>query len=159
MKKPCQKCELWKTRKRIIEGRGTDNPDILFIIEYPEASDEVSGQALSGPTGNFFEKLLSQVEIASYYILPIVSCRNTDGNSPHPAQVLACSSRFLGSVRDLSPKKVVFLGKEALRWYKKEFHGAVQIMNPVAVYLSGEMRSPYLLTFIRQLKEVRKGVL
>lgn len=158
MKKLCSKCGLSKIRKRIITSRGYGDPDIAFIIEYPEPSDDLTGKALSGPVGRMFDSLLIRTGISGYTIVPIVRCRTEEGESPEASQVLACSSKFLEEIRRISPKRTVFLGKNAYRWYNKEFHVPRQIMHPSAVFLSGEMRSPYLLTFLRQLQEVKKGI-
>lgn len=158
MKKPCRKCFLCEKRKRIVEASGSDEPDVVFIIEVPEPSDDVTGKILSGPSGNLFRKLLTLSGIVNYRVIPIVACRLPYGVDLKPESVIACSSRFLNDIRSVHPKVFVFFGKESFRWYKREFASSRIVLHPAVVYLSGGERSPYILTVLQQLTDIKEVI-
>jgi DNA polymerase len=168
----CRKCNLSKIRKRNckpVVGRGSIPADILFIGEAPGRSEEVFGVPFVGQAGKFFDTMLHDTlqlikkEYISefkftYYITNSVLCRPSDFTSgenrePKSLEVLSCMNHIINIASYAQPKLVIFLGKIAEKFYKREFKDYTMIYHPAYFIRGGGKFHPHYLSQIRKLSE------
>jgi len=56
----CTNCQLHKTRKQVVVGRGTIPADILFIGEAPGISEDTIGLAFIGEGGKLLDYMIQE---------------------------------------------------------------------------------------------------
>lgn len=156
----CKSCKLKDFRKYVVPGKGDIPADILFLGEAPGRSENVIGLPFEGVSGKFLHRMIRQaarltqrninkiIPIPSYYITNIILCRPCDslqsGNrKPLSYEVLACKSNLSSIISLVNPKIVVFIGKEALKYYKNEFSNFVTITHPSALLRTGGQGSVF----------------
>ena len=57
----CTRCDLCKTRKKVVFARGTIPCDVLFIGDSPGHSEDVIGKPFVGPAGKLLNAMLEDV--------------------------------------------------------------------------------------------------
>ena len=112
----CFDCGLCKNRTTPIVGNGNLNsPDIMFIGPAPDAQDDKSGQAFSGPAGELLTKM---VEAMGYkredvFLTNTCKCRTPNDRAPTMKEMTACSRFLEEQVKIVRPKSIVVLGEHA----------------------------------------------
>lgn len=170
--KMCPGCDLQAHKRKQVIGRGSIPAKILFIGEGPGKTEDLLGEAFVGPSGHLLEQMLKEaaeeawIRVPSYYITNTVMCRpwiwneNRDdygqGREPKKQEVLACMPNVMEVARVVKPKIVVFIGRIAESYYKKEFPGAIRITHPAFHLRYGGRASPTYLQDIRTLSEIFK---
>ena len=162
IQKQCNRCNLAKFRKKIVQGRGSIPADILFIGESPGKAENITGRAFTGRSGKLLNSMIKDAAPSlklSYYITNIVFCRPTDSKhgdnrEPTSEEVLACYPNLNNLIQRVKPKQIIFIGKISEGYYKKEFPDAITIQRPSFLLRQGGKASAYYLTNIRILSEV-----
>lgn len=163
----CKKCGLYKTRRNVVIGEGAVPCDILFIGEAPGKSENLRGKPFIGIAGKIFRQALKDVEVKlgapfpSHYITNTVACRPCDekfgdNRQPTKIEVLACKPRVLEIAVLCMPTVIIFLGKVAETYYKKDFPGAYILAHPSRIARLGGTESPTYRMFVRQLHDALK---
>ena len=72
----CKKCDLCKTRKNSVPGKGNKNAQVIFVGEAPGRTEDINGEPFVGSSG---KKLTTALENAGLtrdmvYITNIVKC-------------------------------------------------------------------------------------
>jgi len=172
--KLCPGCRLKEHRRKQVIGRGSVPAKILFIGEGPGKTEDLLGDPFVGPSGNLLEQMLqdasaiSRTSLPSYYITNTVLCRpwiwkESDpdfgqGREPTKQEVLACMPNVLHIARIVKPKLVIFVGRVAESYYRKEFPGSIRITHPAAHLRYGGKTSPFYMQDIRTLSEVFRSI-
>lgn len=123
----CKKCELHKSRYRIVLGRGTVPSEILICGEAPGTSEDSSGSPFDGPAGFVFNQIMDRAipSNISYGITNLICCIPVDeeGNKteePGDSHIVACSSRLEEFIRVCDEgeklKFIVTVGNHARDW-------------------------------------------
>src|SRR5262249_33120057 len=60
----CPRCDLSRTRRRVVFGSGPPTARLAVIGEGPAEADERSGQPFSGPSGHLLERWLGALGLA-----------------------------------------------------------------------------------------------
>lgn len=113
----CNKCELARTRTKVVFGEGKAVcPDICFIGEAPGAQEDESGRPFVGPAGQMLTKIIEAMGYSreTVYIANAVNCRPPGNRPPEKAELAACHEFLLGQFRAVRPKIVVALGASAV---------------------------------------------
>lgn len=163
----CRRCDLHKTRRNVVIGRGSIPAEILFLGEAPGKSEDMIGEPFIGAAGKLLDEIivnavrLSESGIKPYYITNTVMCRPTDSivgdnRAPAPHEIAACASHVMTIFKIIHPKIVVFVGKVAERFYKKEFSNNITILHPAFILRQGGKNSPLFLQTSRVLSEIIK---
>lgn len=167
----CYQCGLYATRRGIVIGKGSVPADILFIGEAPGKSEDVLGVPFVGASGKLLDELLEEARKlavvnnnietrnVSYYVTNTVLCRPTDSKGgdnrePLPVEVAACAHNIMNIYKCISPKIVIFVGKVAQKYYKKEFTVNASIMHPSFILRQGGKNSPFFLHTARILSGI-----
>lgn len=128
----CGKCKLHKTRKRVVSNFGSNEADVLVILDYPSNVDETLGTLFSGKVKLLFKKMLMEASqalgkpVPGFYVTAILKCRptdkkNGDSREPKTQEILACAPQFFSSLSVNPYKCVFFVGKLVDKFYRKEF--------------------------------------
>ena len=171
----CTSCDLSKTRKNVVVGKGNEEAHIVIIGEGPGEQEDIMGLPFVGRAGKMLDTALASVDIdplVDCYITNIVKCRPPDNRKPNPLEVEACMPWLSEQINLLRPKIIVLAGSTAVQsflgikepiskirgqWIEKNnikympiFHPSYLLRNP-----SKEKGKPKWLTW-QDLKKVKK---
>lgn len=170
--KRCPGCRLKGHARNQVIGKGSVPASLLFIGEGPGKTEDLLGEPFVGPSGNLLELMLKDASAMvrtsppSYYITNTVLCRpwiwnekDPDyghGREPTKQEVLACMPNVIAVSRIVKPKLVIFIGRIAEKYYKKEFPDSLRITHPAFHLRYGGKASPTYMQDVRILSEVFK---
>lgn len=128
----------------------------LFLDNYKGNNLDMSTLSVRSYGGSWFTKAI--ILMPTYYITNIVLCRPCDENDekrePLSHEVLACMYNVKNIITRVQPKIIVFVGKEAERYYKDEYPDGVRITHPAALLRTGGVCSPFYNINIRILNSI-----
>ncbi len=110
----CCKCDLAKTRTKLVFGVGNENAKVLFIGEGPGANEDLQGEPFVGRGGQLLDKFLAAVDLdrnKNIYIANMVKCRPPQNRDPSPEEQNLCIGWLREQTRLLRPKIIVCLGR------------------------------------------------
>ena len=171
----CTSCNLSKTRKNVVVGKGNESAHIVIIGEGPGEQEDITGLPFVGRAGKMLDTALSSVDIdplKDCYITNIVKCRPPNNRKPSAAESEACMPWLNEQVNLLKPKIIILAGSTAVQsflginepiskirgqWIEKDnikympiFHPSYLLRNP-----SKNKGKPKWLTW-QDLKKVKK---
>ncbi len=153
----CQKCELGKTRTKLVFGTGVENAEVMFIGEGPGENEDLQGEPFVGRGGQLLDKFLTAVDLdrkKNIYIANMVKCRPPKNRDPLPEEQEACIGWLREQVRLMRPKIIVCLGRiSAQKLIDKNFrvtkqHG--QFVERGGILMMGTFHPAALLRNPRQ---------
>ena len=171
----CVSCNLSKTRKNVVVGKGNESAHVVIIGEGPGEQEDITGLPFVGRAGKMLDTALSSVDIdplKDCYITNIVKCRPPNNRKPSAAESEACMPWLNEQVNLLKPKIIILAGSTAVQsflginepiskirgqWIEKDnikympiFHPSYLLRNP-----SKNKGKPKWLTW-QDLKKVKK---
>lgn len=116
----CARCDLCKTRKGVVMGRGDRQGDWLMLASSPSRLEEREGRALPGEQGKLLDNMLKAIEVdagSDVYITHLLKCRPLDEAGqervPTESECAACRPYFDRELALLQPRTIVTLGSMA----------------------------------------------
>ena len=116
----CARCDLCKTRKGVVMGRGDRQGAWLMLASSPSRLEEREGRALPGEQGKLLDNMLKAIEVdagSDVYITHLLKCRPLDEAGqerlPTEAESAACRPYFERELALLQPRTIVTLGSMA----------------------------------------------
>ncbi len=116
----CARCDLCKTRKGVVMGRGDRQGDWLMLASSPSRLEEREGRALPGEQGKLLDNMLKAIEVdagSDVYITHLLKCRPLDEAGqerlPTETESAACRPYFERELALLQPRTIVTLGSMA----------------------------------------------
>ena len=169
----CKNCELYKTRHKIVIGRGKIPADILFIGEKPNSVEDQIGLPYVGKVGLLFDKMIkdacSQLNtpLFSYYISNIVLCRPVDkisgeSRATKRTDFESCLDNVFEIISYVKPKIVIYVGRVAERFLSKYLseYKTFLIQNPNFIFKNGGISCQYyhltVQTLLDAIEELKK---
>tara|TARA_Y100000766_G_scaffold79045_1_gene67233 strand:- start:2063 stop:2641 length:579 start_codon:yes stop_codon:yes gene_type:complete len=171
----CVSCNLSKTRKNVVVGKGNESAHVVIIGEGPGEQEDITGLPFVGRAGKMLDTALSSVDIdplEDCYITNIVKCRPPNNRKPSAAESEACMPWLNEQINLLKPKIIILAGSTAVQsflginepiskirgqWIEKDnikympiFHPSYLLRNP-----SKNKGKPKWLTW-QDLKKVKK---
>ena len=171
----CTSCNLSKTRKNVVVGKGNESAQVVIIGEGPGEQEDITGLPFVGRAGKMLDTALSSVDIdplKDCYITNIVKCRPPNNRKPSSVESEACMPWLNEQVNLLKPKIIILAGSTAVQsflginepiskirgqWIVKDnikympiFHPSYLLRNP-----SKNKGKPKWLTW-QDLKKVKK---
>ena len=171
----CVSCNLSKTRKNVVVGKGNESAHVVIIGEGPGEQEDITGLPFVGRAGKMLDAALSSVDIdplEDCYITNIVKCRPPNNRKPSAAESEACMPWLNEQINLLKPKIIILAGSTAVQsflginepiskirgqWIEKDnikympiFHPSYLLRNP-----SKNKGKPKWLTW-QDLKKVKK---
>lgn len=111
----CTRCELHRTRTRVVFGCGDREADWMIIGEAPGANEDRQGEPFVGRAGQLLDAMLSAIGVSrdSVYIANTLKCRPPGNRDPEPQETRQCSDFLAGQIALLQPKVIVAVGRIA----------------------------------------------
>lgn len=111
----CVKCNLCKTRNKIVFGEGNENALIFSAAESPGHDEDMSGRPYVGRAGKEFEKLIAEVgwKREDLYIANVLKCRPPENRNPTPEEAHLCRDYLFAQIKIVNPKFMICWGKIA----------------------------------------------
>ena len=165
----CVKCELSKTRTRVVFGSGNSKARLMFVGEAPGRDEDLQGLPFVGRAGQLLTKIIESIGLKreDVYIANILKCRPPNNRNPYPTEILACEGYLLKQIECIKPKVICALGKFAaqallrsaepisrLRGKFFDYHGSKLIPTYHPAYLLRNPRDKYLVW--EDMKKIRK---
>jgi DNA polymerase len=137
----CRKCEIARSRNKVVPGEGAENADILFIGEAPGFHEDQQGRPFVGPAGQFLEELLASIKLTrqQVYIANVIKCRPPNNRDPLPIEISNCRPWLERQVQLISPRIIVTLGRYSMAMYFpgksiSKIHGTAHVENGVTYF-------------------------
>jgi DNA polymerase len=114
--KECHLCTLSKTREKVIFADGDPNANIMFIGDYPNSSDESTGEIFTGRSGEMLTKMIENVlhlKKEDIYLTNILKCRSIKSQTILPKHAHTCLPYLLKEIELVQPKIILTLGESA----------------------------------------------
>ncbi len=111
----CHKCELSKTRNKVVFGKGSTNARIMIIGEAPGKDEDISGEPFVGRAGKLLTEILFSMNLTreNVYITNTVKCRPPENRNPSSNEISCCSGYLDQQITLISPSVIILLGKVA----------------------------------------------
>ncbi|MCC7644651.1 MULTISPECIES: uracil-DNA glycosylase [unclassified Janthinobacterium] len=116
----CARCDLCKTRKGVVMGRGDRQGDWLMLASSPSRAEEREGRALPGEQGKLLDNMLKAIDLDAgrdVYVTHLLKCRPLDEAGqerlPTESESAACRPYFDRELALLQPRTIVTLGSMA----------------------------------------------
>ncbi len=126
----CNRCNLCKSRNKVVPGTGSTNPIVLVIGEAPGYEEDMQGLPFVGPAGQLLDKMLAAIQLSrntNTYICNVVKCRPPQNRNPYPEEAEACSSFLAAQVSFLKPKMILCAGTVAAKNLLKTEMGVTKL--------------------------------
>ena len=137
----CQRCDLFKNRKRVVPGEGLETAEIMFIGEAPGWHEDQQGLPFVGSAGKFLDDLLATINLKreQVYITNVIKSRPPGNRDPLPAEISACHGWLDRQIEIISPKLIVTLGRYSMaRFFPGKtigkIHGTAQKQDNIIYY-------------------------
>ena len=114
----CTKCELWKTRKRVVFGEGNPHAEILFVGEAPGANEDEQSKPFVGAAGKNLDKYLAKVGLnrEEVFIANVIKCRPPENRNPSANEIKKCTPWLYEQIRQINPKVICPMGNFAAKY-------------------------------------------
>jgi len=111
----CTKCDLCKTRKKSVPGKGNPNSEIIFIGEAPGRSEDNAGEPFVGAAGKKLSSALDKAGISreTVYITNVVKCRPPNNRIPTNEEKESCKDYLETEIELIKPKVICIMGNTA----------------------------------------------
>lgn len=108
----CHRCQLGKTRTRLVFGAGNPRARLVFVGEAPGEEEDRRGEPFVGEAGELLTKIIQAMGFSrdEVYICNVLKCRPPKNRDPLPEEIETCSSFMLRQVQSISPEAIVALG-------------------------------------------------
>jgi len=139
----CTRCDLCRTRKGVVMGRGDRQAEWLMVASSPSRGEEREGRALGGEQGLLLDNMLKAMQFEAgknVYITHLLKCLPLDDSGqerlPTDAESAACRPYFERELALLQPRTIVTLGQMAAAGIiagEKPVRGKVRQLGNAAV--------------------------
>jgi len=109
----CKKCDLSKTRTKVVFGHGPVPCDLMLIGEGPGEKEDLQGLPFVGRAGQLLTQILASIDIdreKDIYITNIVKCRPPENRAPQAKETEACFPYLEAQIKLIKPKILLLAG-------------------------------------------------
>ena len=112
----CQRCDLAKSRTKVVPGEGPEDAEIMFIGEAPGFHEDRQGRPFVGAAGRFLEELLAGIGLKreDVYICNVIKCRPPGNRDPLVSEIEACRPFLDRQIEIINPKLIITLGRYSM---------------------------------------------
>ena len=123
----CVKCDLGKTRIKLVFGTGSANARLMFIGEGPGYAEDHQGEPFVGRAGQLLTKIIESIGLKreDVYIANIVKChpmvdpsdpeKKSNDRPPSPEEIQTCLPYLEDQIKIINPKIICALGTWAAK--------------------------------------------
>ena len=115
----CTKCQLAKSRNKLVFGEGNENAGIFIIGEAPGYDEDRQGRPFVGKSGQLLDRIFAACGFKRQehiYIGNILKCRPPGNRNPTPDEAASCMPYLLKQIELVDPKIIILLGASALKY-------------------------------------------
>lgn len=108
----CVKCELCRSRNKVVFGSGNPAARLMFVGEAPGADEDRTGEPFVGRAGQLLTQIIEAMHLrrSDIYIANILKCRPPGNRNPSPFESANCKPYLLKQIEIISPEIIVSLG-------------------------------------------------
>ena len=113
----CEKCDLCKTRTKIVFSAGIPNNKLMLIGEAPGYYEDQKGEPFVGKAGQLLDKIFASVGLSrekDVYICNTIKCRPPENRDPLPEEKAACREYLDAQLEILQPRIILLCGRVAV---------------------------------------------
>lgn len=116
-------CELKKSAKNLVFGKGNPDAQILFIGEAPGAQEDLQGVPFVGSAGKELDKLLHSIGLSldDVYIANILKYRPPDNRNPSVDEIRNHTPYLVEQIKIIKPKIICTLGNFSTKFVLAKF--------------------------------------
>lgn len=114
----CIKCDLSKTRTKVVFSSGNPAAKLMLIGEAPGKNEDEQGESFVGRAGHLLDKFLSVQNISrekDIYICSVVKCRPPENRVPTPDEMSACREYLAAQIQLVRPAIILLAGATAVK--------------------------------------------
>jgi DNA polymerase len=115
----CTKCQLYKSRNKLVFGEGSPESPIFMIGEGPGYDENEQGRPFVGKSGQLLDKILAASGFnrkEHVYIGNIVKCRPPGNRNPSPEEAACCMPYLQKQIEIINPQIIILMGAVALKY-------------------------------------------
>ena len=118
----CTRCQLSKTRNKIVFGDGDPNAKLFFVGEGPGADEDAQGLPFVGRGGQLLNNMINAMGLQreQVYIANVVKCRPPQNRTPEPDEAHTCVPFLFRQIDVVRPQVIVALGQTAVTYLTGE---------------------------------------
>ena len=111
----CTNCDLSKTRKNSVPGKGNFQSEVIFVGEAPGRNEDQKGEPFVGIAGKRLDAALENAGIDrdSIYITNVVKCRPPNNRVPSIIERDTCKDYLQKEISIIKPRIICILGNTA----------------------------------------------
>jgi len=112
----CTRCDLARTRQRVVVGSGPLAPQLFVIGEAPGRLEDETGQPFVGRSGQLLFRLLDEevgVTREQCFVTSVVKCRPPANRTPTRHELNTCRPWLYEQLQLITPRVVLTLGNTA----------------------------------------------
>ena len=111
----CTRCDLSRTRRRVVFGEGSENADLLFVGEAPGEEEDRQGRPFVGRAGKLLDQMIEKIGVkrADVFICNVLKCRPPNNRDPEPGEAESCKPYLFAQIDLIRPRVICTLGKHA----------------------------------------------
>ena len=111
----CQRCQLARSRSRLVFGVGNPAADIVFVGEAPGRDEDLQGEPFVGKAGQLLTRIIAAMGISreDVYICNVIKCRPPGNRDPLPEEIQMCEPFLEKQLTIIEPKVICALGSFA----------------------------------------------
>jgi uracil-DNA glycosylase len=108
----CQRCNLCRSRTRIVFGAGSPRARLMFIGEGPGQDEDRAGEPFVGAAGQLLTRIIAAIKLSreEVYIANVVKCRPPDNRTPAPEEIATCFPFLRRQILSIRPLFICTLG-------------------------------------------------
>jgi DNA polymerase len=111
----CSKCNLHKTRTKVVFGAGDTKARLMIVGEAPGYYEDKKGEPFVGAAGKLLDELLESIGLdrGRIYISNVLKCRPPNNRDPLPEEIAMCSPYLMEQISYIKPMIIVTLGNHS----------------------------------------------
>jgi DNA polymerase len=119
----CQFCNLYKSKKNYVRGRGSLNSQLFLIGEAPGYYEDIKGIPFVGKAGKILDQLLFSISLNrnNIYITNILKCRPPNNRNPTKKEIEICTNYLNKEIKIIKPSIISPLGNYASKFIFKKY--------------------------------------
>jgi DNA polymerase len=113
----CQRCDLARSRTKLVFGAGTSDARLLFVGEAPGQEEDLQGEPFVGKAGQLLTRIIRAMGLArdQVFICNVLKCRPPGNRDPLPGEVETCKPFLLKQLEIIKPEVICALGSFATK--------------------------------------------
>jgi uracil-DNA glycosylase len=131
--KDCTKCELSKSRNKLVFGGGSAYAEIMLVGEAPGKNEDLQGLPFVGQAGKILDELLDLIgmERSEVFIANILKCRPPGNRDPRIEEIDACKGYLFEQIEIINPKIICTMGKFSTQVLLNTYKGITGLRGKV----------------------------